>query len=145
MKTFTIAPSWTGRDVVAPRYAAPRALILIQRIIQSDQYTQALGASSSLTSDRKNNTATFETKSRRLRVTLARAMITFMASFLGHIRGVLSSVMTGGMFLVSGISGSKAVEMAAVAPMLLPEKKRRGSKPGGGSRDSCRRPARSRC
>ena len=34
------------------------------------------------------------------------------------------------MYLVSGISGSKAADMAAVAPVLFPEMRRRGSHPG---------------
>src|SRR6202171_1668386 len=34
------------------------------------------------------------------------------------------------MYLVSGISGSKAADMAAVAPVLFPEMKARGAKPG---------------
>lgn len=61
---------------------------------------------------------------------LARALIDFMVSVLGHIRGGLSYVLIGGMFLVSGISGSKTADMAAVAPVLFPEMKRRGSRPG---------------
>ena len=46
------------------------------------------------------------------------------------MRGGLSYVLLGAMYLVSGISGSKAADMAAVAPVLFPEMKRRGSKPG---------------
>ena len=34
------------------------------------------------------------------------------------------------MYLVSGISGSKAADMAAVAPVLFPEMRERGAKPG---------------
>ncbi len=34
------------------------------------------------------------------------------------------------MYLVSGISGAKAADMAAVAPVLFPEMQRRGAKPG---------------
>src|SRR5438270_3898476 len=34
------------------------------------------------------------------------------------------------MYLVSGISGSKAADMAAVAPVLFPEMKARGANPG---------------
>lgn len=52
-----------------------------------------------------------------------------MASLLGHVRGGLQYVLLGAMFLVSGISGSKAADMAAVAPALFPEMQRRGSKP----------------
>jgi len=36
----------------------------------------------------------------------------------------------GAMYLVSGISGSKAADMAAVAPALFPEMRKRGAKPG---------------
>jgi tripartite ATP-independent transporter DctM subunit len=61
---------------------------------------------------------------------LARAMVNFLASLLGHVRGGLSYVLLGAMYLVSGISGSKAADMAAVAPVLFPEMKRRGAKPG---------------
>ncbi len=61
---------------------------------------------------------------------LARAMVDFLAALLGHVRGGLSYVLLGAMYLVSGISGSKAADMAAVAPVLFPEMKRRGVKPG---------------
>src|SRR5262249_699976 len=54
----------------------------------------------------------------------------FLASLLGHIKGGLSYVLVGAMYLVSGISGSKAADMAAVAPVLFPEMKKRGAKPG---------------
>lgn len=60
---------------------------------------------------------------------LARQLINFMASLLGHVRGGLQYVLLGAMFLVSGISGSKAADMAAVAPALFPEMKARGAKP----------------
>src|SRR6202795_2424141 len=61
---------------------------------------------------------------------MARAMVAFLASLLGHIRGGLHYVLVGAMYLVSGISGSKAADMAAVAPVLFPEMKARGAKPG---------------
>jgi tripartite ATP-independent transporter DctM subunit len=61
---------------------------------------------------------------------MARAMVRFLGSLLGHVRGGLSYVLVGAMYLVSGISGSKAADMAAVAPVLFPEMKQRGSKPG---------------
>ncbi|MBU6456627.1 MAG: TRAP transporter large permease subunit [Bradyrhizobium sp.] len=61
---------------------------------------------------------------------MARAMVTFLASLLGHVRGGLHYVLLGAMYLVSGISGSKAADMAAVAPVLFPEMKARGAKPG---------------
>jgi tripartite ATP-independent transporter DctM subunit len=61
---------------------------------------------------------------------MARAMINFLASLLAHVRGGLSYVLIGAMYLVSGISGSKAADMAAIAPALFPEMRARGSKPG---------------
>jgi tripartite ATP-independent transporter DctM subunit len=61
---------------------------------------------------------------------MARAMVAFLASLLGHVRGGLHYVLVGAMYLVSGISGSKAADMAAVAPVLFPEMNARGAKPG---------------
>jgi tripartite ATP-independent transporter DctM subunit len=61
---------------------------------------------------------------------MARAMVDFLAKLLGHMRGGLSYVLLSAMYLVSGISGSKAADMAAVAPVLFPEMKRRGARPG---------------
>jgi tripartite ATP-independent transporter DctM subunit len=61
---------------------------------------------------------------------MARAMVAFLASLLGHVRGGLHYVLVGAMYLVSGISGSKAADMAAVAPVLFPEMKERGARPG---------------
>ncbi len=61
---------------------------------------------------------------------MARAMVAFLASLLGHVRGGLSYVLIGAMYLVSGISGSKVADMAAVAPVLFPEMQKRGAKPG---------------
>jgi tripartite ATP-independent transporter DctM subunit len=61
---------------------------------------------------------------------MARAMIDFLGTVLGRVRGGLSFVMLAAIYLVSGISGSKAADMAAVAPVLLPEMRRRGSDEG---------------
>ena len=61
---------------------------------------------------------------------MARAMVAFLAALVGHVRGGLHYVLVAGMYLVSGISGSKAADMAAVAPVLFPEMKARGAKPG---------------
>jgi tripartite ATP-independent transporter DctM subunit len=61
---------------------------------------------------------------------MARAMVSFLASLIGHVRGGLHYVLVGAMYLVSGISGSKAADMAAVAPVLFPEMKERGARPG---------------
>jgi tripartite ATP-independent transporter DctM subunit len=61
---------------------------------------------------------------------MAEAMIKFLANLIGHIRGGLSYVLLGAMYLVSGISGAKAADMAAVAPALFPEMKKRGEDEG---------------
>ena len=61
---------------------------------------------------------------------LARAMVTFLVLLLGHVRGGLSYVLVGAMYLVSGISGSKAADMAAVVPVLFPEMLARNLDPG---------------
>ena len=61
---------------------------------------------------------------------MAKAMVDFLASILGHVRGGLNFVLLGAMLLVSGISGAKTADMAAVAPVLLPEMKRRGNDEG---------------
>jgi tripartite ATP-independent transporter DctM subunit len=61
---------------------------------------------------------------------MARAMVAFLASLLGHVRGGLSYVLVGAMYLVSGISGAKAADMAAIAPALFPEMKARGADEG---------------
>src|SRR5262249_44050262 len=72
---------------------------------------------------------------------MARALVGFLADLVGHVRGGLHFVLVGGMYLVSGISGSKAADMAAVAPVLFPEMMQRGAK----TRDLvrwCRQPGR---
>lgn len=61
---------------------------------------------------------------------LAGKMVAFLIGLIGHLRGGLSYVLIAAMYLVSGISGSKAADMAAVTPVLLPEMKKRGAKPG---------------
>jgi tripartite ATP-independent transporter DctM subunit len=61
---------------------------------------------------------------------MARAMVGFLAGLLGHVRGGLYYVLLGAIYLVSGISGSKAADMAAVAPVLFPEMKARGAAEG---------------
>ncbi|HQT66163.1 MAG TPA: TRAP transporter small permease subunit, partial [Acetobacteraceae bacterium] len=45
---------------------------------------------------------------------MAAAMVDFLASLVGHVRGGLCYVLLGAMYLVSGISGAKAADMAAV-------------------------------
>ena len=44
---------------------------------------------------------------------MAQRMVAFLASLLGHVRGGLSYVLIGAMYVVSGISGAKAADMAA--------------------------------
>jgi tripartite ATP-independent transporter DctM subunit len=61
---------------------------------------------------------------------MARVMVAFLTSLIGHVCGGLSYVLLGAMYLVSGISGSKAADMAAVAPVLFPEMRKRGAKQG---------------
>lgn len=61
---------------------------------------------------------------------MAEAMIRFLATLIGHVRGGLSYVLLGAMYLISGISGSKSADMAAVAPALFPEMKKRGENEG---------------
>ena len=61
---------------------------------------------------------------------MAEAMIRFLMTLVGHFRGGLAYVLIGAMYLVSGISGSKVADMAAVAPALFPEMKKRGADEG---------------
>lgn len=61
---------------------------------------------------------------------MGRTMVAFLASLLGHVRGGLQYVLIAAMYLVSGISGAKAADMAAVAPVLFPEMKKRGASEG---------------
>ncbi|MBD5654394.1 MAG: TRAP transporter large permease subunit [Candidatus Eremiobacteraeota bacterium] len=59
---------------------------------------------------------------------IAKRLVGALASLVGHFRGGLNIVLIGAMYLVSGISGSKTADMAAVAPVLFPEMERRGQK-----------------
>ena len=61
---------------------------------------------------------------------LARVLVGFLVALCGHVRGGLQFVLVGGMVLVSGISGAKAADMAAVAPILFPAMRRRGADDG---------------
>ncbi|HWT83293.1 MAG TPA: TRAP transporter large permease subunit, partial [Candidatus Methylomirabilis sp.] len=58
------------------------------------------------------------------------ALVEFIAALIGHVRGGLGYVLLVAMYFVSGISGSKAADMAAVAPVLFPEMRRRGWQAG---------------
>jgi len=60
---------------------------------------------------------------------MGRAIVSFLASLLGHVKAGMSYVLLGSLFLVSGISGSKVSDMATVAPALFPEMRRRGHSP----------------
>jgi tripartite ATP-independent transporter DctM subunit len=59
---------------------------------------------------------------------IARRLVEALSSLVGHLRGGLSIVLVAAMYLVSGISGSKIADMAAVAPVLFPDMERRGQK-----------------
>ena len=61
---------------------------------------------------------------------MALVLVNFLSALVGHVRGGLSYVLIGAILLVSGISGSKTADMAAVAPVLFPEMKRRGANEG---------------
>ena len=61
---------------------------------------------------------------------MARRIVDAIASLVGHVRGGLNIVLVATMYLVSGISGSKTADMAAVAPVLFPEMERRGQDRG---------------
>ena len=61
---------------------------------------------------------------------MAQVMVRFLANLIGHTRGGLSFVLIVAIYLVSGISGSKAADMAAIAPVLFPEMERRGATRG---------------
>ena len=60
----------------------------------------------------------------------AKTIIAFLAALMGFVRGGLYYVLLIAMLLVSGISGSKVADMAAVAPGLFPEMRKRGAKDG---------------
>ena len=59
-------------------------------------------------------------------VGIAKRLVGAIAAFVGHLNGGLNIVLVAAMFLVSGISGSKLADMAAVSPVLFPEMERRG-------------------
>ncbi|MGP6191974.1 MAG: TRAP transporter large permease subunit [Vulcanimicrobiaceae bacterium] len=59
---------------------------------------------------------------------ISRRLVDALASLVGHFRGGLNIVLVAAMYVVSGISGSKTADMAAVAPALFPEMERRGQK-----------------
>ena len=63
-------------------------------------------------------------------VGMAHAMINFVVALIGRARGGLSYVMLCAMYLISGISGAKAADMAAIGPILAPAMKERGVREG---------------
>ena len=79
---------------------------------------------------------------------MARAMVAFLASLLGHVRGGLSYVLLGAMYLVSGISGSKVGRHGGGGAGAVPrdaQARREGRRPGGAARPPpARRPRRFR-
>ncbi|OWT57583.1 TRAP transporter large permease [Candidimonas nitroreducens] len=60
----------------------------------------------------------------------AKMIIAFLAALLGFVRGGLYYVLLVAMLLVSGISGSKVADMAAIAPGLFPEMRKHGANDG---------------
>lgn len=58
---------------------------------------------------------------------MAEVMVKFLANMLGHVRGGLQYALVAAMYLVSGISGSKAADMAAIAPALFPQMEKLGA------------------
>ena len=73
---------------------------------------------------------------------MARAMVAFLPACSAMCAAACHYVLLGAMYLVSGISGSKAADMAAVAPVLFPEMKQRGIERRRAGRRCCRPPAR---
>ncbi len=61
---------------------------------------------------------------------MARSIVGFLVALVGHLRGGLSYSLLAAMYVVSGISGAKTADMAAIAPVLLPEMRRRGAQGG---------------
>ncbi len=55
---------------------------------------------------------------------LAPAMMRFLTELIGPVKGGLFYVLIGGILLVSGISGAKTADLAAVAPIVVPEMRR---------------------
>jgi tripartite ATP-independent transporter DctM subunit len=61
---------------------------------------------------------------------MAKSMVDFFVAIFGGIRGGLGYVLLSAMYLVSGISGAKAADMAAIGPILTPAMKERGTREG---------------
>lgn len=61
---------------------------------------------------------------------MAQSMVNFVTALIGRVRGGLGYVLLCAMYLVSGISGAKAADMAAIGPILAPAMKERGTREG---------------
>ena len=61
---------------------------------------------------------------------MAKSMVDFFVAIFGGVRGGLGYVLLSAMYLVSGISGAKAADMAAIGPILAPAMKERGTREG---------------
>jgi len=61
---------------------------------------------------------------------MAKSMVDFFVAIFGGVRGGLGYVLLSAMYLVSGISGAKAADMAAIGPILTPAMKERGTREG---------------
>lgn len=61
---------------------------------------------------------------------MAKRMVDFVAAVFAGVRGGLGYVLLCAMYLVSGISGAKAADMAAIGPILAPAMKERGTPDG---------------
>ena len=61
---------------------------------------------------------------------MAKSMVDFFVAMFGDVRGGLGYVLLSAMYLVSGISGAKAADMAAIGPILAPAMKERGTREG---------------
>jgi hypothetical protein len=75
---------------------------------------------------------------------MARAMVDFLASLLGHVRGGLSYVLLGAMYLVSGISGLQGGRHGGGRPGAVSRDEAPRRKTRRSSWRCCRRPARCR-
>lgn len=61
---------------------------------------------------------------------IARALVGFLLVLIGRSKAGLSYALLGAMYLVSGISGAKAADMAAISPIVVPEMRKRGTDDG---------------
>ncbi|MGD9844185.1 MAG: TRAP transporter large permease subunit [Variibacter sp.] len=64
-------------------------------------------------------------------------LVRFATAFVGHLRGGLLQVVVVTIYLISGISGSKAADVVAVGSVLRSELRRKGYKPEEGAAVLC--------